>query len=74
MTKFAGVKPFNGWIANVNVPGGNVERLEGVFGFASDAAVCRNYWLAHWDMGGAEDYNRRNNKFNEIPASEMHHD
>jgi hypothetical protein len=74
MTKFIGVKPYNGWVAEVYVPGGNPKRLEGIYGFALDAAICRNYWIAHWDEAGGADYNRGNNRFNVIPEGENWHD
>jgi hypothetical protein len=77
--------PNGGWDALIHVPGGFTERLRakpwhpdekvgGVFGFAVDAAIARNIWIAYWNMGGAENYNRTRNKPNVIPAEEMFHD
>jgi hypothetical protein len=82
MTKYIGVRNYDGWIAFVNVPGGNTVRLNkdeyglepAVFGFPVDAAIARNYWIAYWNMGGAENYNRTRNKPNVIPEGEMYHD
>jgi hypothetical protein len=62
--RFHGVRP--GWVAMILVDG-YPKQLEGVFGFAVDAAICRNYWIAYND----DEYT---NRYNEIPEGENWHD
>ena len=65
--RFKGVRPLNGWVVVISLRNGYSEQLEGVYGFAVDAAIARNVWIAFSDDEYA-------NRFNEIPADEMHHD
>jgi hypothetical protein len=65
--RFKGVRPLNGWVARIYLRNGFSEQLDGVFGTAVDAAICRNYWIAFND----DEYG---NRYNEIPADEMWHD
>jgi hypothetical protein len=66
--RYSGVHPCpGGWSATILLPGAWPERLEGVFGFASDALAARNYFIAHWEAD-------HDNKFNPIPEGENHHD
>jgi hypothetical protein len=66
--RYRGVRPCDGgfevWISLRN---GLSERLDGVWGFAVDAAVWRNIWIAHHQDEYA-------NRYGTIPADEMHHD
>jgi hypothetical protein len=74
--RFLGVRanPRGGWDARIHTRGGNTERLSanaglepsGVFGFAVDAAIARNYFIAYWD----DPYTDRHDKLNAIPEGE----
>ncbi len=67
--RFIGVKQDGplAWVGFVYAANGYPVRL-GVWGFEIDAAVARNYFVAHF----GEDY--CNSKYNVIPAAEMFHD
>jgi hypothetical protein len=77
--RFRGVyaNPRGWWDARIHTRGGNTERLSanaglepsGVFGFAVDAAIARNYFIAYAD----DPYTDRHDKFNAIPEGEDFH-
>jgi hypothetical protein len=78
--RYPGVRPNprGGWDSWIHIRGGNTERLTanagleacGVFGFAVDGAVARNYFIAYSD----DPYIDQHDKFNTIREGENHHD